>query len=119
MSMSGPAAPSRSVDASVINGKIQAMLEATNALKPVSESALNGPSIATKKRRLKDNKVLSKMKAAFNDRLGSRSGKKSHDPARDDRLLDMSINDLPENGEEATLSALTSTLEIRLNEGMY
>lgn len=117
--MSGPAVPSRSVDANTINSKIQAMLEATNALKPVGESALNGPSIATKKRRLKDNKVLSKMKAAFNDRLGSRSGKKSHDPVRDDRLLDISINDPPDHEEEATLTALTTNLEIRLNEGMY
>lgn len=101
--------------AAMINAKIQAMLAASNALKPnASGNLLQGPFVPTKKRRIKDNKVIVKVRTAINDRLNSRSIRKRHDPVRDDRLLDNSLNDLH---EEEGLSQCVSAIDIRLNEG--
>ncbi|KAH8685959.1 hypothetical protein BGZ60DRAFT_523225 [Tricladium varicosporioides] len=117
---------SNGIDPSDINGKIKAMLEASAQLKPSSSSGtlLQGPLVANKKRRFKDHKVLAKVKTAINDRLGARQIKKAHDSARDDRLLDLGINDiqdlpdLPDLDEEISHSfSALNTLEIRLNEG--
>jgi hypothetical protein len=119
MSATRPSASvSSSVNAQDINGKIAKMLEATQALKgSSSESALlQGPLVPAKKRRLKDNRVLVKVKTAINDRLNSRNAKKAHDSARDDRLLDTPMNDGPEEGNRA-VSGLISDVELRLNEG--
>ena len=107
-----------SVESANLNNKIEAMIAATKALKPeLDGTVLQGPFVPAKKRRLKDNKVFVKMKTAINDRLLARTGRK-HDPVRDDRLLENSINEMQEFEEDvlASVSAL-STLEIRLNEG--
>jgi hypothetical protein len=106
------------VEAADLNNKIEAMIAATKALKPeLDGTVLQGPFVPAKKRRLKDNKVFAKVKTAINDRLLARTGRK-HDPVRDDRLLDGSINEMQEFEEDAmaSVSALT-TLEIRMNEG--
>jgi len=67
---------------------------------------------------LPSSKVLTKVKTAINNHLLVRSSRKRHDPARDDHLLDSSLNETQELAENAaaSVSALT-TLEIRMNEG--
>jgi hypothetical protein len=110
--------PSQAAD---INSKIEAMMAATKALKPGTDGVvLQGPFVPTKKRRLRDNKVIAKMKTAFNDRLNSRSIRKRHDSARDDHLLDTSINEVNDFDDDVSVSvsALTA-LEIRMNEGEW
>jgi hypothetical protein len=124
MGLSGPepqpTAAFSSANAQDINGKIAQMLEATAALKGSSShgTLLQGPLVPAKKRRLKDNKVLVRMKTVINDRLNSRSAKKAYDSARDDCLLDNSISDSPEQEATRAMLGTTSTVEIRLNEGM-
>jgi len=104
-----PIAPQQSAT-NDINNKIQAMLAATKALKGSTDQALlQGPYLPTRKSRLMDNKVFSKVKTAINDRLQARNARK-RDSARNDRLLD------PSNSELQDWEA-TSALEIRLNEG--
>ena len=92
------------------------MLAASNALKPndSSGSLLQGPLVTTQKRRMKDNKVIVKVRTAINDRLKSRGSRNCHDSLRDDRLLDTALDDL--HGEEG-LSEFVSAMDIRLNEG--
>ena len=99
----------------MINSKVEAMQAALRALKPnTSGNLLQGPLVPTKKRRIKDNKVVVMVRTAFNDRLNSRSLRKRHDPARDDHLLDHSLNEL---NEEEDLSTSVTNMDIRLNEG--
>jgi hypothetical protein len=101
--------------AAMINAKVQAMIEATNALKGNGSGNVHtGPYVPAKKRRLQDNKVIVKVRAAINDRLNARSIKKRHDPVRDDHLLDHSLNELQ---DEEELSQYVSAMDIRLNEG--
>jgi hypothetical protein len=109
-------ATSSSVNAQDINGKIAKMLEATQALKgSSSESALlQGPLVPSKKRRIKDNRVLVRVKTVFNNQMQSRSVKRPHDPVRDDPLLDPSTND----GAEV-VAELVSPAQMRLNEGWF
>jgi hypothetical protein len=112
-------ATTSSVNPQDISGKIAKMLEATQALKgSSSESAIQqGPSIPSKKQRLKDNKVLAKVKTAINDRMTSRNGRRTHDPIRDDRLLNLSIYDSPEIDIREPIGNPTKAEEIRLREG--
>jgi hypothetical protein len=109
---------SSTMNAADVNEKIVAMLAATKALKPAHDDALHqGSFVPTKKRRLMDNKMLTKMKSAINDRLQIRSSRR-HDSIRDDKLLDRSLNELQdcEDPVSASVTAL-STVEIRMNEG--
>jgi hypothetical protein len=104
-----------------VNNKIEAMLEATKALKPgTGDHMLQGPYLylPTKKCRLKDSNVLMKMKTAINDHIQARVSKKSYDPARDDYLLDDALNETQtdDKGMPGTNYALR-TMEIRMNEG--
>jgi hypothetical protein len=105
------------VDAVEVNKKIEAMMAATRTLK--GDAPYHGPFVPSKKRRIKDNKVLVKVKTAINDRLNVRSTKKRLDSLRDDRLLDASFNDVPDYDDDHSISgnALTA-MEIRMNEGM-
>jgi hypothetical protein len=106
------------MNAADVNEKIVAMLAATKALKPAHDDALHQASfVPTKKRRLMDNKVLTKMKSAINDRLQIRSSRR-RDSIRDDKLLDRTLNELQdfEDPVSASVTAL-STVEIRMNEG--
>ncbi|EPE34537.1 hypothetical protein GLAREA_10231 [Glarea lozoyensis ATCC 20868] len=107
-------ATSSSVNAQDINGKIAKMLQATQALKgSSSESALyQGPMVPSKKRRIKDNRVLVRVKTVFNHQMQSRNGKRPHDPVRDDRLLDPSVNNAAE-----VVPELISPAQMRINEG--
>jgi hypothetical protein len=117
-----------SIDAKELNTKIQQMLDATTALKgnrmgvvfhdPATnafgeiqeeDGVLHGPLVSTKKR-LRDNKVLSRVKTVISDRLQARNSKKHHDPIRDDLLLDIDFNDVDDSG-----SAISS-VEIGANE---
>ena len=110
-------APS-TMNATDVNEKIVAMLAATKALKPTQDDALHpGTFVPTKKRRLIDNKMLTKMKSAINDRLQIR-GSRRRDSIRDDKLLDRTLNELQdfEDPASASVTAL-STVEIRMNEG--
>ncbi|EHL00050.1 hypothetical protein M7I_4132 [Glarea lozoyensis 74030] len=106
-------ATSSSVNAQDINGKIAKMLQATQALKgSSSESALyQGPMVPSKKRRIKDNRVLVRVKTVFNHQMQSRNGKRPHDPVRDDRLLDPSVNNAAE-----VVPELISPAQMRINE---
>jgi hypothetical protein len=105
------AKPSAFNDTNVSN-KIEAMLEATKALKPgTCDHMLQGPHLPTKKHRLKDSNVIMKMKTAINDHIQARVSKRSYDPARDDYLLDDALN------ETQTNDKAMSTMEIRMNEG--
>jgi hypothetical protein len=98
-----------------VQGSIDRMLEHTKLLKPVPEqTSYTGP---VKKRGLKDFKVLSKVKNAFNDRMQART-KKRHDPMRDDRLLDSSATSA-QNANEEPVESSYSDVEIRLNEGKF
>ncbi|KAH7407885.1 hypothetical protein BKA64DRAFT_433898 [Cadophora sp. MPI-SDFR-AT-0126] len=101
-----------------VNNKIEAMISATKALKPGSEGAvLLGPLVPTKKRRLVDNKVLTKMKSALNDRFNGRTAKK-RDSMLNDKLLDASLNEVQDFEEELSISAIAlTTMELRMNEG--
>ncbi|KAL5324515.1 hypothetical protein ACEPPN_009061 [Leptodophora sp. 'Broadleaf-Isolate-01'] len=101
-----------------VNGKIEAMISATKALKPGSEGTLLlGPLVPTKKRRLVDNKVLTKMKTAINDRFSGRSARK-RDSMINDKLLDTSLNEAQDFEEELSASAIAlTTMELRMNEG--
>jgi hypothetical protein len=100
----------RNSEASDVNAKVQAMLAVNKAMKGGADQALlQGPYLPTRKSRLMDNKVFSKVKTAINDRLQARNARK-RDSARNDRLLD------PSNSELQDWEA-TSALEIRLNEG--
>ncbi|PVH80623.1 hypothetical protein DL98DRAFT_654570 [Cadophora sp. DSE1049] len=101
-----------------VNNKIEAMIAATKALKPGSEgTVLLGPLVPTKKRRLVDNKVLTKMKTALNDRFNGRNGKK-RDSMLNDKLLDASLNEVQDFEEELSISAIAlTTMELRMNEG--
>lgn len=97
-----------------VSNKIEAMLEATKALKPgTCDHMHQGPHLPTKKYRLKDSNVLMKMKMAINDHIQTRVSKKSYDPARDDYLLHDALN------ETQTNDKAMSTMEIRMNEGWY
>jgi hypothetical protein len=109
---------SSTMNAADVNEKIVAMLAATKALKPTHDDALHqGSFVPAKKRRLMDNKMLTKMKSAINDRLQIR-GSRRRDSIRDDKLLDRSLNELQdfEDPVSASVTAL-STVEIRMNEG--
>ncbi|KAG4436417.1 hypothetical protein IFR05_008110 [Cadophora sp. M221] len=101
-----------------VNGKIEAMIAATKALKPGSEgTVLLGPLVPTKKRRLVDNKVLTKMKTAINDRFSGRNARK-RDSMINDKLLDASLNEAQDFEEELSASAIAlTTMELRMNEG--
>lgn len=126
------------LDTNHVDDKIQQMLAATNLLKgdtvgvkyhtlsdpvtnpttivlhgPPEGAVLHGPMVSTKKR-LSDYRVLSRMKTVIGDRLNARSLKKRHDPVRDDRLLDNSLNDFKSNVPPTT-SAISS-FEIGFNE---
>jgi hypothetical protein len=109
---------SSTMSASDVNEKIVAMLAATKALKPTNGASLHqGPSVPTKKRRLIDNKMLTKVKSAINDRLQIR-GSRRRDSIRDDKLLDRSLNELQDFEDSASASiAALSAVEIRMNEG--
>lgn len=98
----------------MINAKLAGVLSFTAALKPDAGNFLQGPLVPTKKRRLKDNKVIAKMRTAINGRLTSRGDRKRHDSVRDDHLLDQSLNELH---DEEDLSNAVSNIDIRLNEG--
>jgi hypothetical protein len=113
-----PQAKPSTINALDVNSRIEAMVEATRALKPgVGDSMLQGSGLPTKKRRFKDSNVLMKMKTAINDRFQVRT-RKYNDPARDNYLLDDTLNEaqMPDEGMSTSNSAL-STLEIRMNEG--
>jgi hypothetical protein len=102
-------------EAAMINSKVEAMQAAIKALKPdASEGFLQGPLVPTKKRRIKDNKVILMVRTAINDRLNSRNLRKRHDPVRDDHLLEHSLNDL---NDDEDLSTSVTNMDIRLNEG--
>ena len=101
--------------AAMINAKVYAMMEATNTLKGNGPGKVHtGPYVPAKKRRLQDNKVIVKVRAAISDRINARSIKKRHDSVRDDHLLDRSLNELQ---DEEELSQYVSAMDIRLNEG--
>jgi hypothetical protein len=109
---------SSTMNAADVNEKIVAMLAATKALKPTHDDAPHqGSSVPTKKRRLMDNKMLTKMKSAINDRLQIR-GARRRDSIRDDKLLDRSLNEI-QDFEDPALASVTalSAVEIRMNEG--
>ncbi|CAG8957463.1 hypothetical protein HYFRA_00011444 [Hymenoscyphus fraxineus] len=116
MNMAAPAHASSSFDVVAHNNKMQAALAAGILQMPATHSAPTEPtaepSSATKKPR--HIQVFSMVKAAFR---GSRHGKKSPDPVRGDRLLNSPNNGSPGMEDEATLATMTSSLEIRLNEG--
>ena len=101
-------------------GKIEAMIAATKALKPGSDSAvLLGPLVPPRKRRLVDNKVLTKMKTALKDGFNARNAKK-RDSMLNDKLLDASLNEVQDFEEELSMSAeALTTMELRINEGMH
>ncbi len=104
--------------ATEINEKVEAMMAATRALKPGSDSTLlHGPLVPAKKKRLGDGNMLSRMKIAFNDRFQTRSSKK-RDSTRDGRLLDKSLSELQDFEEDpiSSISTLTA-MELRMNEG--
>ena len=93
---------------------IEAMLAAQEALKgPSNNGTLRD---TTKKHRVKNNKVLTRVKTAINGRLQVRSSRKTYDPARDDLLLDSSTSELPTPDNDFSTDALTS-VERRMNEG--
>ncbi|KAL2073756.1 hypothetical protein VTL71DRAFT_11082 [Oculimacula yallundae] len=100
-----------------INGKIEAMISATKALKPGSEgTVLHGPLAPGKKRHLVGNKVLTKMKTAINDRLGGKGARK-RDSMINDRLLDPAVNEVQDFEEDTLASGGAATaLELRMNE---
>ncbi|CAL3967500.1 unnamed protein product [Diplocarpon coronariae] len=105
--------------ASDINNKIEAMMAATQALKPGSDGTHIQEALAsTKKRRLMDNKVLSKVRTAFNDRFPARNGRKRGSMMHA-RLLDSgSLHEAPDFEDENSPSAATlTTMELRMNEG--
>lgn len=106
--------------ASDVNDKIEAMIAATKALKPGSDSAvLLGPLVPPRKRRLVDNKVLTKMKTALKDGFNARNAKK-RDSMLNDKLLDASLNEVQDFEEELSMSAeALTTMELRMNEGMH
>jgi hypothetical protein len=116
-------ATSSSINPEDIQGKIAKMLEATQALKgSSSESALHqGHSVSSKRRRLKDNNVLSKVKTAINDRMTSRNSRRAHDPDGDDRFLNASTDDSPDiDASRPLLEPLEEIIEakhLRLAEG--
>ncbi|KAF4636248.1 hypothetical protein G7Y89_g1858 [Cudoniella acicularis] len=103
-----------------INRKVEAMLAATAKLKPSSSDngLLHGSLVSNKPRRMKDTKVIVKVKTAINDRWKARQSRKAHDSVRDDKLLDPSINGRPSSQDDLppTLPAL-NIVEVRLNEG--
>lgn len=104
-------------DAAGVNNKIEAMIAATKDLKPVSDDT--PPQLVPSKKRRFENKVLSKMKSAINDRFQSRSGRK-RDSMLDERLLDVSLNEVPETEDESFASAAAVTaIELRMNEGKF
>lgn len=107
------------MDAQHISDKVAAMVAATKALKPESGNALlEGPYVPVQKRRLKDSKVLTKVRTAINDHLHGRSLKKRYDPVRDDYLLgNSSANELQSPDDHLSTSPLLSGVERRLNEG--
>ena len=97
--------------ANFINSKIESMLAATTSLKGESTGdLLLGPLVPVKKRRIMNSKVLVKVRSALGGRLGSLSSRKQYDAARDDHLLDNSLND-------DDLSQSVTNMDIRLNEG--
>ena len=104
--------------ASDVNDKIEAMIAATRALKPGSDGAvLLGPLVPPRKRRLVDNKVLTKMRTALKDGFNTRNAKK-RDSMLNDKLLDASLNEVQDFEEELSMSAeALTTMELRMNEG--
>ena len=79
-----PPAEIKTADAGArVQKQIDAMLAASNALKPGRNSTiLQGPYVPMKKRRLKDNKVLTKVKTAINDRWQARTVKRNPRPRK-------------------------------------
>ncbi|CAG8982369.1 hypothetical protein HYALB_00007491 [Hymenoscyphus albidus] len=116
MNMATPAHASSPCDAVALTDKLQAAFAAGILQMPATQSVptepTTEPSSATKKPR--HIQVLSMVRAAFR---GSRHGKKSPDPVRGDRLLNSPNIGSPGMEDEATLASMTSSLEIRLNEG--
>lgn len=102
-----PQAKPSTTNAADLNSKIEAMLAATQALKPDAANPLLQGRLPTKKRRLKDGNVLTKMKTVMTYHLQSRANKKLNDPTR-----------TPDDEVAVPLPALTS-MEIRMNEGQY
>lgn len=109
----------RAIDAGArVNKQIEAMLAATKALKPSHDNTLfQGPYVPVKKRRLKDNKVFTKVKTAINDRLQAKNSKKRHDSSRDDSLLEHSSSMSQTPDVSFAPSPTVSSVERRLNEG--
>lgn len=93
---------------------IEAMLAAQEALKGPSDSGALRDTV--KKHRVKDNRVLTRVKTAINSRLQVRSARKTYDPAGDDLLLDSSVSELRTPDNDFPTDALTS-VERRMNEG--
>jgi hypothetical protein len=120
MSLPHPVTPAGrpTTNAQEINDKIAAMVAATKALKGDDRTLLQGPYVPVKKRPLKDNIVLTKVRAAISDRLHARTLKKRHDPARDDYLLsNSSTNELQSPDQGFSPSPDITSVERRLNEG--
>lgn len=98
-----------------INAKIQATIDATNDLKNnAAGKALQDPLVSTKKRRLQDNKVLSKVRTAINERLNGRSIRRSR---KGEEELPNTASASREDEEE--LSKFVATMDLRLNEGTH
>ena len=112
-----PLSDSDTSQAAIINAKVKAMIDATAALKGSGAGKIHtGPYVPAKKRRIQDNKVIVKVRAAINERFNARNIRKRHDSARDDHLLDQSLNEL-DDGDD--LSQSVSAMDIRLNEGNF
>ncbi|PBP19482.1 hypothetical protein BUE80_DR009736 [Diplocarpon rosae] len=115
----GSSAPKKSAfAASDITDKIEAMMAATQALKPGSDEPNFQEALAsTNKRRLMDYKVLTKVRTAFNDRFPARNGRK-RGSIMHARLLDSgSLHQAPDFEDENSPSAAAlTTMELRMNE---
>jgi hypothetical protein len=101
-----------------INGKVQAMLAATKALKGADSDILPQTLVPFRKRYFVDNRVLAKMKTVINDRLRGRSRKR--DSTQEDGLLDESVRKAQDFQDDISASAAAlTTIEIRMNEGGF
>ncbi|KAF7546937.1 hypothetical protein G7046_g9158 [Stylonectria norvegica] len=111
--------PREPSDADAINQKVNAMLAATNALKP--SSTQNVTSSAAKFTRIVPSKVFAKVSNAW-DRLHSKSSlqdfkSRGQLPKPDEKIQGLTQTDTPTHSPSSANESPISTIEIRLNEG--
>lgn len=96
-----------------VNGKIQAMLDATEQLKGKKKGTL----LRTPAKKVKNANIFSRVKHALTSHRHD-YWRKPHDSARDDHLLDDELNQPPELDPEDQFSSSISAVESCVNEGM-